>query len=547
MENKNFDEWIKRALEHLDGEQYVPQDWSAMQEHLEAEVNGFDLFVQQSIGEMDGEAIVPMDWSLMESKLDAEIEADATADAEVNPQVEDIYLDAVAYDHLKNISPPYKQEHWEMMSARLDAEYAHRRKVIFTKALEAVVVLLLVWTGINFLPTKKTSFATPVRPTAEPIFTPHNQGSTNDPNLQSDNQLLSVGAANADVSSTSAAITTDRSELVVTTDREDFYGTNVPPTSPTISNDNHLVPNDLVAVAAIPSISTEQVKVTDQSDTKNLFAPDAIIPTTGQSVFGKKSIIQIATLPPFPSTVLPWESQYVAPEFRKRKLRTHEITFSMYTSADYNFVSSDFYNTKIRSWDTYDRGRFGYSGGFALGFTLNRFTVETGAAYNYISYTQRDEANLFGTFGGGYIEEQWEDAEISMIQIPLNVHFAFLNKKRWKMYSLLGAGLHMAAQNNFNFQLEDLSQTATRSPVAEQSEIANESAAFRGILEGGNFRENSYLTANLGFGLERKFTYRWSLFVQPVYQHYFLFEGIGPNQDRIHSGSIRFGAKVKIR
>ncbi len=104
----------------------------------------------------------------------------------------------------------------------------------------------------------------------------------------------------------------------------------------------------------------------------------------------------------------------------------------------------------------------------------------------------------------------------------------------------------MALRNNFNFQVEGKT-TATRAPITEQSTIANAAANYRGIFEGGNFRENSYLSANLGFGLERKFTYRWSLFVQPIYKHYILFEGIGPNQDRIHSGSIRFGAKVKIR
>ena len=50
-----------------------------------------------------------------------------------------------------------------------------------------------------------------------------------------------------------------------------------------------------------------------------------------------------------------------------------------------------------------------------------------------------------------------------------------------------------------------------------------------------------------GIGVERKFTYRWSLFLQPIYRRHFLIDGIGPNEDRIHSSSLRFGAKVKIR
>lgn len=537
MENKKFDEFIKRSLENLDGEKYIPMDWSAMESQLDNEVNDLDHLVEKSLKDLDGAKYVAMDWSLMENKLDAEIEANSTADSEVDPQLEDIYLDAVAYDHLKNIEPPYNSAHWEIMSARLDEEYAYRRKVILTKALEAVVVLLLVWTAINFFPNKKITPST-----VNPVATTHDNTNNlfQQPILQQSSSQNLIAENKTEVPQNSNSTSTSIQE-------EEF--SNTLPTPP-INNENAVsLDFSPVKVISIPS-NLEDIQdleaINNTTATKSLSSID-LITSSGTSILKEKLLVQIAALPPLPLSVLPWESNYEEPNsIGKRKLRTHEIFFSMFTSGDVNYVESDFYNTDIRNWDVYQRNRLGYGGGFSVGFQLKRFLVETGASYNFISYQQRDEANIIGNINFGYLEEQWEDAELNIVQVPLNIQYSFLLKKKWKMYSLTGVSLNMAIQNNFNFQLEGPS-TAARSPLAKQSTIANQAASYRGILEGGNFRENSYLAANIGFGLERKFTYRWSLFVQPIYQHYFLFEGIGPNQDRIHSGSLRFGAKVKIR
>jgi len=100
MENKKFDDFIKQSLEHLDGGKYIPMDWSSMDEQLDAD--GLDEAMKGSLENLEGAAFVPMDWGTMESKLDA-----AMADAEIDPQMEDIYLDAIAYDHLNNLQSPY--------------------------------------------------------------------------------------------------------------------------------------------------------------------------------------------------------------------------------------------------------------------------------------------------------------------------------------------------------------------------------------------------------------------------------------------------------
>ena len=112
MENKNFDDFIKKSLEHLDGEKYIPMDWSSMNEQLDAD--GLDETLKGSLENLEGAAFIPMDWDMMESKLDAAM-AEPNIEADLDPQMDDIYLDAMAYGHLKNIQPAYNKHYWSYL------------------------------------------------------------------------------------------------------------------------------------------------------------------------------------------------------------------------------------------------------------------------------------------------------------------------------------------------------------------------------------------------------------------------------------------------
>jgi hypothetical protein len=546
MENRKFDDFIKQSLEHLDGGKYIPMDWSSMNEQMNTD--SLDDAMKGSLENLEGAAFVPMDWNMMESKLDA-----AMSDAEIDPQMEDIYLDAIAYDHLKNMQPAYNHEHWEMMSARLDEEYAYRRKVFVTKLFEVAIVLLLVWTAFNYFPNKKTPTPSSPFPIAVGTDTNSNQYNTNYLSTDLNEQSLLDNKSVVSFETTIPASIQDEGikriinefpALVVETNTINQNAFTSIPTPPT--SDNKITETPF-------SNNANSINLLNNKTQKATFLPlEKTLTLDEDEMLKEKLIVQISPIPSIMNSILVMDELSKGPFsldqiIKKKKLRTHEVFFSMYSSADLNFVDSDFYNNNKREWDVYQRYRYGYGGGFALGFQLKRFLVETGISYNFVSYKQREEANIIGSFTSGYLEEQWDDAELNMVQIPLNIQYSFLVKRKWRMYSLTGVSINMALQNNYNFQLEDQENSSSRSISLNESEIANEASLYKGILEGGGLRENSYITANLGFGVERKFTYRWSLFLQPIYRRHFLIDGIGPNEDRIHSSSLRFGAKVKIR
>jgi len=437
-----------------------------------------------------------------------------------------------------------------MMSARLDEEYAYRRKVFITKMFEAAIVLLLVWTAFNYFPHKKQKTTSTPTPLADFNSTQYN---TKDFSTDLNEQSL---LENESVASSKKAIPAANQETQ----------NNIVEKQLVIENTSSTEESNPIVSTPTPPISTDKISETPSLNNANAFSLlenkktntddlpfEKTLALNDEDVLKEKLMVQISPLPSLMNSFLEIDELSKDPFsldqiIRKKKLRTHSVFFSMFGSTDLNFVASDFYNNNERAWDLYQRYRYGYGGGFALGFQLKRFLIETGVSYNFVSYQQREEARIIGSFARGYVEEQWNDAELNMVQVPLNIQYSFLVKRKWRMYSLTGVSVNMALQNNFNFQLEDQEpRTSSRSISLNDSEIANEASLYKGFLEGGGFRENSYLTANFGFGLERKFTYRWSLFLQPIYRHHFLIEGIGPNKDRINSGSIRFGAKVKIR
>lgn len=77
--------------------------------------------------------------------------------------------------------------------------------------------------------------------------------------------------------------------------------------------------------------------------------------------------------------------------------------------------------------------------------------------------------------------------------------------------------------------------------------IRQEKEFPEGLFDGGSLRDNYYLTANLGLGAERFLSSKWSIFLQPNYQHYLMSEGIGVNKDKFYTFSIYLGTKFSLK
>lgn len=211
--------------------------------------------------------------------------------------------------------------------------------------------------------------------------------------------------------------------------------------------------------------------------------------------------------------------------------------FGMFGSLDYNRIvtpSDYFLGTRLNEFDRYE---LGYSGGFSLGFATGRWEFQTGAIYSAKHYRPVQLLYQYGNSRDGYVTEQLKDVQLNILHLPVNFRYNFLQDDRWRVYAVAGASLQVAIQANYYIEREGNSRRSVLNRYIDN-----------GWFEGGTFTENSYLTGNLGLGVERTLTTRWSFFAQPTYQHAISFfnQGLGPTRDRISTLSVFTGIRVRI-
>ena len=205
-------------------------------------------------------------------------------------------------------------------------------------------------------------------------------------------------------------------------------------------------------------------------------------------------------------------------------------------SVDYNRIispSARFLDVRLQKFDRYE---LGYSGGLSLGFELGNWEIQTGAVYSYKNYRPLQAEFWDGAFDEGYAKVQLKDIELNIVQLPLLFRYNLLQYDSWRFYVLAGGTVHVAVSANYYYD-----NIGTPNPKVLEPN--------RGWFDGGTFRENSYMTANVGVGLERFMSPRWSLFAQPTYHHAInlVNHGMGPSRDRISTMSIYTGVRIRVR
>jgi hypothetical protein len=119
---------------------------------------------------------------------------------------------------------------------------------------------------------------------------------------------------------------------------------------------------------------------------------------------------------------------------------------------------------------------------------------------------------------------EFDAMRMQLISVPLQYRYRVLPKGRLKAYVLAGFGLHLIAQSDIDVLVE------YNFPSLPEGEDPNNNPSFaRTIREtkrvSDDFRKKaplrntSYISANLGAGLEYRLTERKTVFLQAAYQY----------------------------
>lgn len=238
---------------------------------------------------------------------------------------------------------------------------------------------------------------------------------------------------------------------------------------------------------------------------------------------------------------------------------------SMFGGADINLIMTDASMSKPSgpvlsdiSIPAYVRLAMGYSGGATLSIGRGRSSFSTGLVYTAKQYQARPVFYITGSLSNGFYGEGITNIEHNILTIPLQFRYDILRQQNWIAYTVFGGNMHLVMESNYTVAGENAFRNSDFNPPSsafDHSGLAKRSVfdlgySGKGWLQGGGFTNNTFFSAGLSLGLERSFQSGFTFFVQPTYYHsiwHLSREGLGPDQERIHTLSVYTGVRIRLK
>lgn len=558
-----LDDIIREKLGDL-GSPYRPETWDWLSDRLDTLEDPVDQLDGIIRGKMAGFGVAyrPETWDWLSERLEGEGEG-TPAGAEMQQ------LDEAIYERMHRLEKPYDPNHWPLLLKKLEANAYVGQRIVRYKAMELSLLALLLITFIR-LPFDYGN----VQPQQTPPAHQLRPQAANEAGVQPAETLASGDIAQADgETSTSLSQPGNTSGTVAAAGSAGNTAASYPLPSESV------LPSIQASIAAAAAryfgITTIPGAITDlsqlPSEVKELAIPASkdlpvaanhSVVKTDPTVLALHSGNVLGVMAYLPANLMQPLCQTCIGKLDKEALTAKQPTFfriGMQGGPDYNRVITP---PVTIAGDTYqaDRYSLGYSGGLTFALEKDRWELETGLIYSSKRYFPLPVVVLDGSVEEGFFGNGTKQFDLEVFQVPLNFRYNFVRKNRWRVYALGGMSLHLTTQSNYylaepeGFETDNF-QPQPRRPDQEFTprdapSIKSEFDNFtKGWLEGGSFNKNSYISGNLGIGIERFITDYWSIYVQPTYSHSMIYlnGGLGPYYDKIHTNSMLFGVKVRLK
>lgn len=558
MSQELFDKGIKKALENMDIA-FNADHWQQMEMLLhnlpvgdEGAIDAhFDAMVNDKIGRLE----VPINhaaWAGIEADLTnaeaADIEFDtAITDKLANPtvgaaalnwnsieqaldleEIADAKFDEEIYASLQNLHASPPTNYWQRLVNKLNADFTLREKLYRYKLIEATLMILLLLNFYQYLPNT-TIFPSTSGKQEQQVIKAAKQTAT--PAKES----IDKDIPTAIVPATKATNNIPKKPLIAkqaTVSEENvqnaqFVGLDLVENSATTIARNYSRTQPIATLSAVfDKISGLSISVSEMNQHLTLYTE------TGSSI--------IHTVPSLKPNFV--ESQYITPLYFKGKYT--KIPARLRLGLVANLASTNAYVSggEILDISAFTDKGFGYGIGGSLGFKYGRWEIETGLMYAAKQY----DPNIVDTPKPNAKRTHFQTVHLQTMHIPINLryNYAVLGKGKWHFYGQLGTALNVILRAEY-----DLAEVSSipRSKVNDVTTSRINLIDFNnGVLAGDGFKENRFLSINMGAGVERYITPRWSLFVQPDFHFHFSGNRIGPTEDKINTLAISFGARKSL-
>ena len=578
MEMKNneqhaIDTAVRQALENLEIP-YKADHWQSMAEKLGA----FDA------------AETEFDENLASKLKNIEVPFNASNWADMSARLDDLDDSETAFDafigqRLEGMRTSYQPNHWHLMADKVEQTFSWRAKIVRYKVVEVALVLLTLFTVGNMIdlpfdsdytgdgstgtkvegttkakngeskkttPTKakeNKSFYNPTDWRNRPV-SPNNTKPEQNTNGK---PIVAVDNVNGEVSSNKvvAQTTTNRSENGVIDNID----------SKNIENQHSTIVKPLSS-GEFPTIIAENTKntegsVLDEIPLKKVNAigkvSDDIVSSQEDALAMSEVLDPMSVLKPSLLNTSYYDEKLVLPKQTEKKTKWRLNIFGL---PIVDKVES--YYLVNRDMDTLKQVLPNLGAGIAAGYKKGRWEVETGLTYLDKKYDLPDVLVVSGNLRTGYSKEKALNVRLSIVSIPLSVNYTVKETRRLSLYARLGTALNTilkTKEDKYNEAI--IGQNSVFTPQKPNLDEYEPNVYPKGILEkdffkngkwiNGGIKDNTYLTANAGIGIEYRLTNKTDIYIQPTYDYHFSKRGIGTLNDRIHSFSVQGGVKTKLK
>lgn len=501
MENKDWESYLQQILgdykpegdphwENLDsrmgGESLVEQEAT---EFPDDESLRSSLSAYQPEGEVQG-------WEHIASALD---EADRQFDHEVAEKV-------------NQYKAPYDPNAWPQFLNHFNSYKALRLKLIALKVFEASAVLLLLFTAYQLNQHGEW-----------PVFngSDFDQASTYEvtrPELQASDLLISTSTENNHPSFIGLSSGSETSDYKIAAHTPDLTHQAVShaPASATQHN------------AAVPPIAPLPLGLNAKNNFEAPISVSAINSITTDYSPADADAIHLMTEPLSPVDVeLAYSTPLFIPDPIYVKPVDHgHIEFGMLALVDHSTLKMPedilYTNQKQFVFPLQGLPSVGYGAGMTLGVAHDRWAFESGVIYS--SKTFKPGRTVTVGEGSDNSRVEFDAMQLQLISVPIQFRYKITPQRQFRLYAIAGLGMHIIAQSdidvdvNYNFNSLPEGENPNNHPALAQTirESQRLSDKFR---KKAPFSTKSYVTANLGLGVEFSLADRKNIFLQSTYQY----------------------------
>ncbi len=540
MGNKEWDDHLKDMLGDFKPEGLKP-DWDALSNYLH---------VDEQLNEWGEDGTFDENLKETVSEFETPNPAEGWERVEALLNLADQQFDEHVRNRIHEFEPKYNPHTWTLLMQRLSGTAYLRGKLIAFKVIEVTAVILVLFTFLKMGQLDKLPFETLLFDKS--IKTSPTQNSRVD---MANNTTLNPEVENSHLIPATSSTNSKNSQPNISQSSQQISGEGLEtfalaqakkensPTDIEVRDiDGQLITRALeqnveqltqIPIASLRPLKSDKEQIVTERSLATLemaYLENSISATTHDIASADIVMYPQHLSAPFIATTLSpirWSDHKVLPNPKFVKQRSKPFTeFGIITQLDYNRL-------RMPEDKLYSAGKqivfpqqgiasSSIGGGFSIAIAHPRWAVETGMVYSGKNFKPGRQLIVGGAFDNGTVE--FEAMKLQMVSVPLHFRYKVDNKGVFKTYGVAGFGVHLITQSDidvlikYHFPSLSIGENPNNDPGLAQT-IRETRRISEHIRDGAPFSTKSFLSANIGAGIEYSISETKTLFLQSAIQY----------------------------